>query len=165
MIIANQNFDAPTVRGYVGPGAYFWEFEDSHLAAQELAEAWWLWSVIKGFYKEEADDTRAVIGVELHEPEDDEYADLTTHKFLNLIRTLLGAFDNLNVHEVTAMVLDDLAAERGRNVVLVRTTVKTPMLPKGGFKQSITQEVFPSWPVLVVREGGQKLFSNIFSIQ
>lgn len=170
LIVGNQNFNAPTKRGYVGAGAYFWEYQDCHELASEFAEMWWNFSYRKGFYDNDEDSSLAIVGVELHQPDEKEFLDITSlnissnlDKFLKKHKDEIK--DKLDAEKATAMFIDLVAAEVGRKIVLVKIIVKTPPLPPGRAKETNVHQVFQAWPVLVVREGGEKLFSNIFPIQ
>ena len=166
--MSNLNFIAPNRPGsYAGPGAYFWEYEESVEVAKELAELWWEWCSRKGHFSTDRDKSLAVIGVELNEPAEDEYLDVNSHQFSNRLRRLLGAFEgqmDLNVHDVIAMAIDDLAAERGNQILLVKTRVKTPPAVSGK-PVSVVLRAYQNWPCLVVRGGGERLVSRISTIQ
>lgn len=168
LIVTNQNFDAPTVRAYAGPGAYFWEHGSSPDVAKELAELWWLYSHSKGCYEAEADQALSIIGVEIKAPAAQEFLDATSHDFneklYKLLKKFEGSVENIDVHEVMAMAIGDLAEERGVPILLVKTLVKPPPTVKGR-QPSMVYKAYQAWPCLVVREGGDGLFSKIFTIQ
>ena len=167
-IVTNMNFNAPSRSGsYAGPGAYFWQYEGSVDLAKELAELWWEWCSRKNHYSNDSDKTLAVIGVELHNPSDDEFIDTYSDQFSSRLRELVKEFEGkveFNVHEVIAMAIDDLAVERGTRILLVKTWVKTPPA-LGGRPVSVVLKAYTGWPCFVVRDGGERLISSITTIQ
>lgn len=167
-IVASLNFNAPNRPGsYAGPGAYFWEYEESVEVAKELAELWWEWCLRKDHYSKDKDKSLAVIGVEINDPTEEEFLDVNSHQFSSRLRNLLKAFEgqvDLNIHDVIAMAIDDLAAERGNPILLVKTWVKTPPAV-GGKPVSVVLRAYQAWPCLVVRDGGERLVSRISTLQ
>ncbi len=167
MIIANQNFNAPSLRAYVGPGAYFWEYEDSVDVAKELAELWWEFSLRKNHYVTDNNKALAIIDVALNRPGDEEFLDVNSHQFSNRLRDLLSKFEGkveIDVYSVIAMAIDDLSVERGSSILLVKTWVKTPPALRGK-PLPIVLQAYQVWPCLVVRDGGERLISRISTIQ
>ena len=166
MIVTDQNFNAPTLRAYAGPGAYFWEYEGSPDTAKELAELWWYHSFLAGSYKGELDDTCGIVGVELQDPSSDDVLDIATHDFRHALREVLAKvvqIDDSTVHQLTAAVIDRFAAARGKPILLVKPMVKPPPLGKGR-QRAIAQWMISSWPCFVVRNGGERLFARIFAM-
>ncbi|MFY1914827.1 hypothetical protein ACOTB6_24950 [Achromobacter xylosoxidans] len=62
--------------GQVGPGAYFWAYEEDPFLAHEYGVQWWMFASHHGMYADDEDKSCAVLGVDVEKPEE-EFLDLT----------------------------------------------------------------------------------------
>lgn len=164
LILDAGKFNAST-QGRVGPGVYFWAYEESRFVAEEFARLWWVFASHKKEYTGDTDPSCAVLRTEIAKPED-EYLDLTE---LSLREQMLEWYckhgcTRHDVAKMSALFVDTIEKQAQKKFAVLKAEVPSPPTVKGSKATPLT-DLAKLAAVYVVRHERHELIAEIELIE
>ncbi|MFY3630424.1 hypothetical protein [Achromobacter ruhlandii] len=148
--------------GQVGPGAYFWAYEEDPFLAHEYGVQWWMFASHHGMYADDKDKSCAVLGVDVEKPEE-EFLDLTEESTQNQLARWAaqhGCADKDQMAQISRDFIDTIERQAGIKFAVIKASIPRP--PKFKKRQSRPMDYFGAMPhCYVVRHERHDLVTNI----